>query len=58
MKRKYQNHTAVFKAKVTVEAAKGEKTTAEGSPKINVKLIINQAIDIPNKKAPIKRLTL
>ena len=29
MKRKYRNHTASFKAKVAIEAAKEEKTTAE-----------------------------
>lgn len=29
MKRKYRNHTAAFKAKVAMEAAKEEKTTAE-----------------------------
>jgi len=29
MKRKYRNHTAGFKAKVAIEAAKEEKTTAE-----------------------------
>jgi len=29
MKRKYRNHTAAFKAKVAIEAAKEEKTTAE-----------------------------
>ena len=29
MKRKYRNHTAAFKAKVALEAAKEEKTTAE-----------------------------
>jgi transposase-like protein len=29
MKRKYRNHTAGFKAKVALEAAKEEKTTAE-----------------------------
>ena len=29
MKRKYRNHTAAFKARVAIEAAKEEKTTAE-----------------------------
>ena len=29
MKRKYRNHSAAFKAKVALEAAKEEKTTAE-----------------------------
>jgi len=29
MKRKYRNHTAAFKAKVALEAAREEKTTAE-----------------------------
>ena len=29
MKRKYKNHSAAFKAKVALEAAKEEKTTAE-----------------------------
>lgn len=29
MKRKYKNHSSAFKAKVALEAAKEEKTTAE-----------------------------
>lgn len=29
MKRKYRNHSAAFKAKIAIEAAKEEKTTAE-----------------------------
>ena len=34
MKRKYRNHTAAFKAKVAIEAAKEEKAEIEEQPAV------------------------